>query len=99
MTKNRTVAHAKFTLRLFGRGVFFALLALALTVAITSFLTACSCKLVEYTVHGPTSNPTHDSEDTVIPPDTKYVFPPSPKTLPPSDNLPAVSIPSDKKDN
>jgi hypothetical protein len=43
MLRNRAFGHARFTVRLFGRGVFVGLLGLALTVAIVSFLTACRC--------------------------------------------------------
>lgn len=43
MSKNRTVTRTRFTIRLFGRGVFVGLLGLALTISILSFLTACIC--------------------------------------------------------
>ncbi|HEV3440450.1 MAG TPA: hypothetical protein VG122_24055 [Gemmata sp.] len=83
MSNNRTVARARFTARLFGRGVFVGLLGLALTITIMSFLTACICF--------PNSSIRQDEIMTTAPGDHTIGSPPS--------NLPVIPPSSDKKDN
>jgi hypothetical protein len=43
MARNQFLVPVRFAARLFGRGVFFGLCTLALTIVILSFLTACEC--------------------------------------------------------
>ncbi len=84
MSNNRTVARARFTARLFGRGVFVGLLGLALTIAIMSFLTACICFPTPYSLR-------QDEIKTTPPGDHTIGSPPG--------DLPVIPPSSDKKDN
>lgn len=43
MLRTHVSGHARFAARLLGRGAFFGLLGLAVTIAVVSFLTACKC--------------------------------------------------------
>jgi hypothetical protein len=66
MLRRGTVALARFTARLFVRGTFVGLLAFALTVAGTSFLTACKCN--DFVIVQPPHDPPIPTKDNPTPP-------------------------------
>jgi hypothetical protein len=66
MPANSIVVPARFTVRLFRRGVFLGLLTLAISLSIVSFLTACICDDPLYYLRKDEIKPAPTSSDSNI---------------------------------